>query len=523
MSVPAVAYNIPFDGAGLQGVSSADRPLCAMVSAAAVFYHGTDLRGEFKEYPRASQAAALEEWFHGRDIPWARMRKWVNGLLQYRMPGKIDPVFGDCTLDEYQLASIRHLTVAGGGIGMVPGLGKTLTACVAARHYAHSGEASAKRCWIIAPLNAYGTWKRWEPELRKTFADVQILSKDSLHRLAPSNDGGVLIIDEIHHLRRMEATRTKLAHKLREVFDVGIGLTGTALHGGPEGFLSMVDLCIPGAAWFASRWKAGEYFHCLVKKDIGTRSVSSLVRPTGDNREKFMEFVSSYFTMLNARSELVTRSLIIPEQTVQTVCLGEPWAPLHEEAAALAVSELNSTGELPHAQKVAHLLCASGIEAKIGWLDDMWDDRNEPCVLFANYTATLDAVEAWLKEEMVSYTRVDGSVLGTERAECVRKFQSGEVSIFLGQIGAAGIAVDLFRARISVAFDHSWKADEYAQALARTCRRGQTEHCYHFDLAVNKLQAKVIERLQAAEDFNAEAIEYQELKNVLTTVALPIP
>ena len=518
MSVPSVTYSVPFPGSESQGVGSVDRPLCAMVFASASLAAGGTLRGEWRGLTMAEQITEMSSWLRSRDIPPVRHAWWVHGLQGQRLGKDIDPEFGGCTLDPYQIDSVAHLTVGGGGLGMVPGLGKTLTACVAARHYAITGYASAARCWIVAPLNAYGTWKRWVPELQKTFKDVQILSKDSLHRLAPSNDGGVLIFDEIHHLRRMDADRTKRAHKLRETFDVGIGLTGTTLHGGPEGFLSMVDLCLPGAAWFASRWRAGDHFKCLVKKNIGSRTVTQLVRPTGEHREQFMEFVSFYFTMLNARSVSVMASLNIPEQTTTTIILGEPWRPLPEEAAALAVSVLNETGELPHAQKIAHLMCGAGVEAKINWLDTTWDDRTEPVVIFANYTATLDAVDAWLVASGIRFVRVDGEVLGPDRAECVRSFQAGEVQVFLGQIGAAGIAVDLFRACFSVVFDHSWKADEYAQALARTCRRGQQRICHHFDLAVNALQARVIERLQAAEDFNTEAVEYQELKRTLTVI-----
>ena len=59
--------------------------------------------------------------------------------------------------------------------------------------------------------------------------------------------------------------------------------------------------------------------------------------------------------------------------------------------------------------------------------------------------------------------------------------------LVLGQIQAAGVAINLFRAQVSVTLDVSWKGKDYAQALGRTCRRGQTEPCLNIDLIANKL------------------------------------
>lgn len=492
-----------------------------MTTAYALMRSGTPCRGEWKEHPLAKQKELTELWFIDHDVMPSRPVLWAKGVAGARLKdsGEIPLTCGAFTLDSYQRDALGHLTVAGGLLGMAPGLGKTVTATAAAVEYATRNPYCKARCWIIAPLNAMSVWTRWLPLLKEHFHDVRVLSRDSLHKYRQAeNSGGVLIFDEIHGNRHTTAQRTAQAHTLRSVFDIGIGLTGTVLHGGVEGVLSMLDLCVPGAALFANRWTAGEHFGCLVRKNIGTRRVTSLEQPSGERRDQFMEYLTFYATMLSFKSEVVRNAIDVPEQTVETVKIGGPWRPLHEEAADLALAIRDETGELPHAQKVAHALCAAGVEAKLDWLEESWDDRSIPLVLFANYTATLDAAAEWLTELKVSFVRVDGSVLGPARAECVRRFQAGEVTVFLGQIGAAGVAVDLFRAHISVALDHSWKGDEYAQALARTARRGQLHHCRHFDLVANSLQARVVERVQSAEDFNAQCVAYAELKNSLLTL-----
>ncbi len=506
----------------MQGAANADRPICAMTTAYALVLGGTPLRGEWKDIPLTKQKEDIELWFLNNDVSPTLAHLWARGVMGSRLDvTSLPSSCGSFTLDPYQVSAIAHLTVAGGLIGMAPGLGKTVTATAAAIHYARIRPLCKTRCWISAPLNALSVWNRWIPLLKEHFNDVRVLSRDSLHKHASAeNIGGVLIFDEIHGNRHQTATRTKNAHKLRSVFDIGIGLTGTVLHGGVEGVLSMLDLCVPGSALFANRWAAGEFFHCLVRKTFGSRTATSLVAPLNANRQAFLEYLSFYATMLSFKSEIVKSAIHCPEQTIEVVRVGEPWSPIHEEAANLALAIQTETGELPHAQKVAHALCATGVEEKIAWIEECWDDRSMPLVLFAQYTATLDALEEWLRDLGVPFVRVDGSVLGPDRAEAVRVFQSGEATAFLGQIGAAGVAVDLFRAHLSIAVDHSWKGDEYAQALARTARRGQTHHCYHFDLVANRLQAKVVERVQAAEDFNAEAIEYQQLKQGVTDASL---
>jgi hypothetical protein len=46
--------------------------------------------------------------------------------------------------------------------------------------------------------------------------------------------------------------------------------------------------------------------------------------------------------------------------------------------------------------------------------------------------------------------------------------------------------------------------------LKRTCRRGQTRECHHFDLICNPVQAKCLKRLRSGEDFHLSLAEYQQ-------------
>lgn len=515
----SVAYQIPLPNAGLQGASTADRPLCALVSAYASWLSGQPLSGAWKLLSHKEQEMAFAESFKRLDVTMERATAWgnaVRGTTKMVCDDEDVPHMG-MSLDGYQMDALNQLTASGGVLALGCGLGKTATAFRAA---IDSGAHS--RIWILCPLNAMPTWERYRAALSHYFPEVQILSMDSAHKfVGASNTGGVIIYDEAHLLGDCDARRTKSCHALRPLFDFGLCLTGTLLHGGIEKTLSIMDLAVPGGALFANRWKAGEYFNCLVRKYIGTRKVTALEKPTGFHKEEFLKYISRLCISLNSHSESVRQSIEIPEQDVHTVKLGEPWDATDVLVGRIVRARLAAGEELPHAQAVAHEMCRSGSDDKIQWLMDLLGRTSGPVVVFAAYRETLDKAQAACEEAGISLVRVDGDVTGAARALCERTFQDGGARVFIGQMDAACVSMNLQNAQVSVALDHTWKAANYNQALARTCRRGQALRCTHYDLVTNELQDRVVARLAAAEDFDASLAEWQALKAAITTNATP--
>ncbi len=520
MRLPALTYSISdlLPGAALQACHGADRGVCALTAAMASSERGFQLVGCARGMDFDAVHRLFRSAYKGESIPFERAEQWARGIQQHTPVGhgeSIDLPMGGLFASGYQHRALDGLTFGGGLLAYDPGLGKTLIAAYAARMYAEVGLSTRERCWIIAPLNAMGAWTRYLPELQALFTDVKVISIDSAHKLvgADRSLGGVLIIDEIHNAGHMTARRTKALFQLRPAFDVCIGLTGTLLHVGVEAALTMLDLCIPGAGAFATRWRAGEYFHCLVKKDLGGRSVTKLERPTGPNAEAFLRHMSRYAVVLTQQSEEVRAEAGIPDQHLHTIDMGGAEDEDIDDCIVRLVHQLlegqPDNAPLPHASAIVHAALAEGAEEKWNWILDQIDDPKEGIVLFAEYHTTLDLVEARLQEAGALYVRVDGGVTGTAREVARNRFQNGEVQIFLGQIEAAGESIDLYRGCLSVALDHTQKSWKYAQALKRTCRRGQTRECHHFDLITNPVQAKCLRRLRAGEDFHMSLADYQ--------------
>jgi hypothetical protein len=242
---------------------------------------------------------------------------WVAALRGEKWRHPVPATVGPITLDPYQVDAVKNLSSAGGILALACGLGKTAIATAAAL------SCGGNLCLIACPLNAMGTWRRMIPLLQTRFTEVMVQSIDSLHKLrglGPTNS--VVIFDEAHLLGDTTARRTKQAHEVRLRFEVGLCLTGTLLHGGIHKALSIQDLAIPGAAGFSSQWKAGEYFRCIVRKQLGTRSVTSLERPAGLAKERVQEYLSRYTQSLTYTSPAVA---IDVEQEVKTIKMGQPW------------------------------------------------------------------------------------------------------------------------------------------------------------------------------------------------------
>ncbi len=513
------------DGAQYQALQTADRPLCAFVTAYAAWtkdktcLHGT-LNG--------AEPDEIIAWIHDRcryfQVPLGRVALWaraINGHTLDFVDSDIEPI-GGLFPDPYQVMSMKSSTVAGMCMGLDPGLGKSLIGAALASVVVRKKHASASRCWIFCPLNAFDAWDKFLNDLRLIFDDVRVLSNDSAHKYTGAeNTGGVLICDEVHEHSHSTARRTKSLHQIRRNFDFCIGQTGTLTHAGVESCLSIADVVVPGMALFANRWKAGEHFNCLVKKQLtATMSRTGLEKPSGENHTKFMEWLSRFTIKLMAESPEVQESVQIPDQEFHDIAIDEPWPDLLKEVVRIAEEILAAEGELPHMQRVVHLLCRMGKESKLDWvLSNITDDT--PLVLFAHYRDTLDYSAKRLDDAGIRYFRIDGDTDKDDRPPLINAFQSGERQVFLLQTKAGGVGINLHRASVSVMLDHSWKAIDYAQAVRRTRRRGQTDLCHNFDVCANGLQKRIVERVRSAQDFDASVGEYQALKREMKQLGIP--
>jgi SWI/SNF-related matrix-associated actin-dependent regulator of chromatin subfamily A-like protein 1 len=99
------------------------------------------------------------------------------------------------------------------------------------------------------------------------------------------------------------------------------------------------------------------------------------------------------------------------------------------------------------------------------------NEQNEKVVIFSSWRGVLEELEKSFKDSSV---RIDGSVEASKRQVLVNKFKdSPNCTVFLGQVKAAGVAINLVNARNVILMDIPVSPDLIEQPIKRVHRSGQ--------------------------------------------------
>lgn len=140
--------------------------------------------------------------------------------------------------------------------------------------------------------------------------------------------------------------------------------------------------------------------------------------------------------------------------------------------------------------------------AKVLAVADLVRSTNEPVVVWTWHKDVARSIASALHAKGVTAEVVTGDDDQGARDAAIARFQSGVYRAFVGTIGAAGVGVDLTRARITVIAEPSWLPAEIAQAEARVFRSGQTKPCItYWPMVAGTIEERVIEVLLAKEKY----------------------
>jgi hypothetical protein len=329
-----------------------DRPLSAITLALA-FKLG---RGNFSVPSTISPQAFMKEVngvLEPAGVPEDRAAAWADSILlpptatlpdMSLVPRRMDALNFD--LHTYQVDNAGWCAYRRGAVlAHGCGVGKTATAVAAAIAAKRFGTCSARRCFIIAPVNAFNTWNKIKPELQAEFQEVVLWSMDSLHLLVALDTtlGGAVIFDEAHSFKTLKKTaRTSEAHHLRRCFDWGVTLTGSMLHTGAGGAISVQDLACPGLSRFMDDMAFGRAFGCIHLRDRPGRRGKTIKQPvlglvSEEMKPEFATYLMRSTRSLSLKSEEVMSCVTVPDQTCMEVdCWAKPtwmvepewsWAP----------------------------------------------------------------------------------------------------------------------------------------------------------------------------------------------------
>ena len=153
--------------------------------------------------------------------------------------------------------------------------------------------------------------------------------------------------------------------------------------------------------------------------------------------------------------------------------------------------------KLESAKKVA---ASAKLDALLELLDGLLDDGRR-VLLFSQFTEMLALIEAALTGRGIDHQVLTGQTPAEQRSALVRRFQGGDVAVFLISLKAGGVGLNLTAADVVIHYDPWWNPAVEAQATDRAHRIGQDKPVFVYRLIC---AGTVEEKIQAMQGRKAE-------------------
>lgn len=435
----------------------------------------------------------------------------------------------------YQKAGYRWLRTLdayrfGGILADDMGLGKTLQ--VLAYLLALKQEGRANRpSLIVCPASLVLNWgaeaEKWTPELRvcllggtaaerkaqiqqaKNF-DLVVTSYDLLRRDGEAhaeNEYYACVLDEAQYIKNHQ---TKGARVVRDLCaTVRLALTGTPIENRLSELWSIFDFLMPGY---------------LYKYEEFRRRIETPVAKNGDKEAAaLLKKLIAPFILRRTKQEVLTE-LPPKTETVRVIPMGDAQRKLYMAYAwdvKKRVEESDSPSErmqiLAMLTRLRRLccdpnLCVEDYEGGSCKLEECvrmvveLTEGGHAALVFSQFTSMLARIRAALAAAGIESFILQGDTPLKERAELVRRFNDGEVPVFLISLKAGGTGLNLTGADTVIHYDPWWNLAAQNQASDRCYRIGQTR----------KVQ---VYRLIAKDTIEENILKLQEKKSLLAELA----
>jgi SNF2 family DNA or RNA helicase len=149
----------------------------------------------------------------------------------------------------------------------------------------------------------------------------------------------------------------------------------------------------------------------------------------------------------------------------------------------------------PRLLKLATAAASKAHSAKLERLMELLPDllaEGRRVLLFSQFTSMLALIEKELNAANIDYVRLAGDT--RDRDTPIRRFQAGEVPLFLISLKAGGLGLNLTAADTVIHYDPWWNPAVEDQATDRAHRLGQTKPIFVHKLL---MQASIEEKMEA--------------------------
>jgi len=412
------------------------------------------------------------------------------------------------------------------------GLGKTLQTLAHLLLEKESGRMD-RPCLILAPTSVLRNWAReaakFAPALRVLLLhgderrsefrripkyDLVITSYPLLVRDAEDLrkvEWHIVALDEAQYIKNPKSKAAQVCGSLKSRHR--LCLTGTPIENHLGELWSLFQFLMPGILGDADSFRS--FYRNPIERD-------------GD-KERQHQLASRLQPLLLRRTKsAVAKDLPPKTEILHTIELGKAQTDLYETIRAAVdqrVKEAISAQGLDRSQiivldallKLRQVCCHPQLlkmeaaqktaeSAKTAFLmEDLLPeliDEGHRVLIFSQFTQMLAIIETQLKAARISFVKLTGDT--QDRETPMRRFQAGEVPVFLISLKAGGSGLNLTTADTVIHYDPWWNPAAEAQASDRAHRIGQTKPVF-----IHKLicQGTIEERIVEMQKSKAALIE----------------
>ena len=405
------------------------------------------------------------------------------------------------------------------------GLGKTMQTLALLLNAKHEGRLDLPAL-IVAPTSVLPNWRneinRFAPDLRcallhggerhgiwdETGAyDVLLTSYGVLHRDVEHFSQRMfafVILDEAQAIKNPKAKVSRIACSIKG--RTRLCLTGTPIQNHLGELWSLMQFAMPGL--LGSEAAFDRTFRKPIERDSNT-----VIRGILQRRVKPL--------ILRRTKDMVEADLPPRNEIVQTVALSEVQHDLYQTVRLAMTSRIREEMEtkglarsriviLDALLKLRQICCDPRLRdktrnyslpadsTKLAWLSEALPemiDEGRRILLFSQFTSMLDLIIPLLRKLKLTYVEIRGST--RDRETPVRRFQSGEIPVFLISLKAGGTGLNLTAADTVIHYDPWWNPAVEAQATDRAHRIGQDKPVFVYKLIAEGTVEERVMQLQA--------------------------
>lgn len=435
------------------------------------------------------------------------------------------PVSLQKTLRKYQRDGYRWLrTLDGYGMGGIladdMGLGKTVQVLSYLLAMKQNGQTLPSL--IVCPASLVLNWteecQKFTPELSCVVvdgdaahraelaeswpaADLVVTSYDLLRRdeaLYEGQEFYACILDEAQAIKNHTTQKYKAVCKVRS--RVRFALTGTPVENRLGELWSIFSFLMPG--------------YLPPYKSFCSRFEKPIVQEEDQTALRRLNQLTGPFILRRMKSD-VLKELPPKTENVYRIELEEEQRKLYLAAVVDAREKLQAAKPEDRMAVFAVLMRLREICCDPRLIADNWEGGSaklDACaelvssavegghriLLFSQFTSMLELLAKRLDAEGISHFTLQGSTPKPVRAELVRRFNGGEVSVFLISLRAGGTGLNLTAADIVIHYDPWWNVAAQNQATDRAYRIGQQNPVQVYKLiAQGTIEEKIVELQQA--------------------------